>query len=60
MKKIFQIKEDTILETNEYKHLIKKGAKAIVVEYIDKDKVCIILKDDPFKEKLILSKSKMI
>lgn len=53
----FTFKKDVIINSNKCKHLIKKGAKAKVVDCIDKHKVKVVLKNDPFEEEFIVNKN---
>lgn len=60
MKSTYTFKSDIIVKNSNYKHLIKKGANATIVEYKDNNKVCVVLVNDPFKEKIIVDKAMLI
>lgn len=58
--KLYSFSEDTFVYHKNYKHLIKKGAKASIVEYIEDDKAVVILDNDPFMEKIQVDKKVLI
>ena len=60
MENIYTFKNDVVVKNSNYKHLIKKGANATIVEYKGDNKVCVILVNDPFKEKIIVDKAMLI
>lgn len=56
MDNTYIFKVDTVLPNKNYNHLIKKGAKAKIIDKIDEDQVLIVLINDPFKEIIAINK----
>lgn len=57
MDNIYTFKVDTVLPNKSCNHLVKKGAKAKIIDELDDVQVLIVLINDPFKEIIAINKN---